>query len=119
MPNGKTVKIWASGTVKRVADGLTNKTSKKAKKILPAGALLWAWDADPEYNEKAGEKWLVLLPKKWNKHVQYAWRYDPSELGVRPASPQQRARAREPQIDDCATDYEPSDDEEQPMDTDA
>jgi len=77
----QTVKIWASGTVRRVADGFTDKTSQKAKKILPAGALLWAWDADPDYNEAAGEmKWLVLLPGKWNKQVQYAWRFDPCEL---------------------------------------
>ena len=46
---GQTVKIWASGTVRRVADGFTDKTSAKAKKILPAGALLWAWDADPAW----------------------------------------------------------------------
>ena len=78
--NGTTVKIWASGTVKRVADGLVDKASARAKKILPAGALLWAWDADPEYDERAGEKWLMLLPKKWNKQVQYAWRFDPCEL---------------------------------------
>ena len=25
-----------------------------------------AWDADPEFDEPAGEQWLVLLPKKWN-----------------------------------------------------
>ena len=30
---------------KRVADGLTDK-AVRGKKILPAGALLWAWDAD-------------------------------------------------------------------------
>ena len=36
--------------------------------------------ADSEYNEAAGELWLVLLPEKWNKHVQYAWRYDACEL---------------------------------------
>jgi hypothetical protein len=78
--DGKTVKIWASGKVKRVADGLTDTRSARAKKILPAGALLWTWDADAEYNEAAGEQWLVLLPEKWNKHVQYAWRFDPREL---------------------------------------
>ena len=77
----KTMKIWASGVVKRVADGLTDTRSKKAQKVLPAGAILWAWDADPEYDEPAGEKWLFLLPKRWNKHVQYAWRYDPCEMG--------------------------------------
>ena len=38
-----------------------------AKKILPAGAVLWAWDADPEFDEPAGEQWLVLLPKKWKR----------------------------------------------------
>ena len=78
--DGKTVKIWASGRVKRVADGLTDKRSERAKKILPAGALLWAWDADSEFNEAAVEQWLVLLPEKWNRHVQYAWRFDPCEL---------------------------------------
>ena len=58
------MKIWASETVARVADGLTDKKSPRARKILPAGALLWAWDADAEYNEVAGEKWLILLPEK-------------------------------------------------------
>ena len=66
--DGKTLKIWASGVVKRVADGLTVK-APRGKKILPAGALLWAWDADAEYDEAAGEKWLILLPQKRNRHV--------------------------------------------------
>ena len=74
------MKIWASGVVKRVADGLTDKRRARARKILPAGALLWAWEADAEYGEKEGEQWLILLPEKWNKQVQYAWRYDPCEL---------------------------------------
>eukprot|EP00966_Prymnesium_polylepis_P333741 7389166-Prymnesium_polylepis.1 len=51
--------IWATGRVVRVADGLTDKRSSRAKKILPAGALLWAWDADPEFDEAAGEQWLI------------------------------------------------------------
>ena len=71
LPWCKTIKIWASSKVKRVADGLTDKRSERAKKILPAGALLWAWEADRDYNEAAGEQWLVLLPEKWNRHVQY------------------------------------------------
>ena len=79
---GKTKKIWASGVVKRVADGLTDAKKGAKKKILPAGALLWAWDADPDYEEVAGEQWLILQPKKWNKQVQYAWRFDPCELGM-------------------------------------
>ena len=44
--------------------GLTDTRSARAKKILPAGALLWAWDADPEFDEAEGEKWLVLLPAR-------------------------------------------------------
>ena len=39
--NGKTVKIWATGTVKHTADGLTDRSSKRAQKVLPAGAVLW------------------------------------------------------------------------------
>ena len=47
--------------------------------------MLWAWDADPDFDELAGEQWLILLPKKWNPktHTQvYSWRYDPRELGA-------------------------------------
>lgn len=58
--DGKKVKIWASGTVKRVADGLNDKRSSRAKKILPAGELLWAWDADADFDEQEGEEWLVF-----------------------------------------------------------
>ena len=39
---GEPVYIWSSGRVVRVADGLADKRSKRAQKILPAGALLWA-----------------------------------------------------------------------------
>ena len=94
--NGQTIKIWASGTVRRVADGINDKSSARAKKILPAGAVLWAWEADPEFDEPAGEKWLVLIPKKWNKHVQYAWRFDPRALGAQGSA---RARPRAPRIE--------------------
>ena len=77
--------IWSTGRVVRVADGLSDKRSKRARSVLPAGAVLWAWDADPEFDEAAGEQWLFLLPKKWNPktHKQvYSWRYDPRELGA-------------------------------------
>ena len=77
--------IWTTGTVKRIADGLNDKRSSRSTKILPAGAVLWAWDADPDFDEQAGEQWLFLLPKKWNPktHKQvYSWRYDPRELGA-------------------------------------
>jgi hypothetical protein len=78
--------IWATGRVTRVADGLTDKRSSRAKKILPAGALLWAWDADPQFDEPAGEQWLILLPKKWNAQQVYSWRFDPRELGAAQAN---------------------------------
>ena len=65
-----------------MADGLTDKRSQRAQKILPGGAVLWAWDADPEFDEAAGEQWLVLLPKKWNGQQVYSWRFDPRELGA-------------------------------------
>ena len=50
----------------------------------------WAWDADPQFDEKAGEQWLVLLPQKWNKQVHYGWRYDPRE--------REAARAERPRL---------------------
>ena len=68
-----------------------SRRSRLARKVLPAGAILWAWEADPEFEEAAGEQWLVLLPKKWNKQQQYSWRFDPRELGAAPNA-QQPAR---------------------------
>ena len=91
--------IWAPGTVTRIADGLADKRSSRAKKILPAGAVLWAWDADPSISEAAGEQWLFLLPDKWNpsRHGRvYSWRYYPRELSVvePPASDERRTHMR-------------------------
>ena len=63
-----------------MADGLTDRKSARAKKLLPAGALLWQWEADPEFEEAAGEQWMILLPKKWNEQTLYGWRYDPRKL---------------------------------------
>ena len=56
--------------------------------------VLWAWDADPEFEEAAGEKWLALLPKKWNKLQLYSWRFDPREFGTA-AAPQRDPRRRD------------------------
>ena len=94
--------IWATGRVARVADGLTDKRSSRAKKILPAGALLWEWDADPQFDEQAGEQWLILLPKKWNTQQQYAWRFDPRELGAVQANAQdpRRKHAKRASVDE-------------------
>ena len=91
---GKRVLIWASGRVARVADGLTDRRSKKAQTVLPAGMLLWTWEADPEFDEPAGEKWLALLPKKWNKQQLYGWRFDPREFATA-AAPQRDPRRRD------------------------
>ena len=107
---GAHLAIWAEGRVARVADGLTDKRSSRAKLILPAGMVLWAWDADPQFEEPAGSKWLALLPKKFNKQQVYSWRLAPSEFG-RAAAPQsaaarprnlRRADAGDPQTDDEA-----------------
>ena len=103
MPDGTTKKIWASGVIKRVADGLTHKRTERCTNILPAGALLWAWEADAEFEEGAGEQWMVLHPAKYNKHVQYAWRFDPCEL-VAPG--QRKPPPREPLVEECVTDEE-------------
>ena len=50
--NGEYIYIWSPGKVVRVADGLTDKTTKMGKKLLPAGAVLWAWEADAEFDEE-------------------------------------------------------------------
>ena len=96
LPDGTSQLIWATGRVARVADGLTDTRTKRGKALLPAGAVLWAWDADPEFGEVAGEKWLVLLPKKWNptKAIVYGWRYDPRELSSAAAAPVRDERRR-------------------------
>ena len=69
---GEYIYIWSPGKVVRVADGLTDKTGKK---LLPAGAVLWAWEP--------GEKWLTLRKDKFNEQVWYGWRLDPRELVAR------------------------------------
>ena len=76
--------IWATGRVVRVADGLTDKRSPRARMVLPAGMVLWAWDADPDFGEAAGEQWLALVPQKWNpsRALLYGWRYDPREFAA-------------------------------------
>ena len=54
-------------------DGLTEKRSTRAKQILPRGFVqLWGWDADPEFEEPAGEEWINL----------HAWRWDPRRQGA-------------------------------------
>ena len=49
-----------------------------------------------QFGEVAGEKWLTLLPKKWNPphQVVYGWRYDPRELSASAAAPTRDQRRR-------------------------
>ena len=56
--------------------------------------VLWAWDADPEFGEAAGEQWLALLPQKWNppRQLLYGWRYDPCEFAAAPTVRDERRR---------------------------
>ena len=83
-----------------------------AQKILPAGALLWAWDEDKEFQEAAGEKWLVLHPGKYNRHVQYAWRFDPCELGMQSSTAQQQPRAPRVELATPEDEFLDTDDED-------
>ena len=96
LPDGSSQLIWATGRVARIADGLTDTKTARGKALCPAGAVLWQWDADAEFGEVAGEKWLVLLPKKWNPStaVVYGWRYDPRELSASAAAPERDERRR-------------------------
>ena len=92
--NNEPVYIWSTGKVVRVADGLTDKKSPRARKVLPAGMVLWAWEADPEFDEAAGEQWLALLPQKWNpsRALLYGWRYDPRQFAAPPTERDERRR---------------------------
>ena len=77
----------------------TSAALDRARKILPAGAVLWEWDADPEFEEPAGEKWLGLLPKKWNKQQLYSWRFAPCEFAAAAAPQRDRRRANARRMD--------------------
>ena len=90
---GQYMYIWTPGRVVRVADGLNDKRSKQGKKLLPAGAVLWAYEADEEFEEQAGEQWLTLLPAKFNHQVWYGWRFDPRSLARAPAEQPEAARS--------------------------
>ena len=52
----KPMLIWSRGRISRVADGLTDTRSPRAKTVLPLGAVLWEWEADPVFEEPAGER---------------------------------------------------------------
>lgn len=43
----------------------------------------FTWEADAEFGEEPGEKWLTLRKDKFNEQVWYGWRLDPRELVAR------------------------------------
>ena len=75
-PNGATPTAALSTTDSR---SLAQRAqTKDPARPVPGGAvLLWGWDADPDFDEQAGEQRLVLLPSKWNPTTHrtvYSWR---------------------------------------------
>ena len=53
------------------------------QKSLEAVDCTPAWEADAEFDEEPGEKWLTLRKDKFNEQVWYGWRLDPRELVAR------------------------------------
>eukprot|EP00965_Chrysotila_dentata_P152655 5045258-Pleurochrysis_carterae.AAC.2 len=72
--------MWCEGEVVSVADGKSDKRSKRARTLLPAGAIQFKWPADKERNEPELYTWTILHPQMWNKDVQNAWCWAPSGL---------------------------------------
>ena len=68
-------------------------------------ALVDEGDPDPDFDEVAGEKWLILLPEKWNRQVQYSWRFAPCELALKlaprgvPRPPPRRPQVEQGDLD--------------------
>ena len=42
----------AEAEIVKVADGATDKETERCTKLLPAGAVLLKWEADPDYEEE-------------------------------------------------------------------
>ena len=91
---GEPLLIWSPGEVLRVADGTSDKASERCRKMLPAGMVLLKWAEDADRKEKETQSWKVLLPQKFNKQVQYAWRYDPRDVPQVAPEPEARAGGR-------------------------
>jgi hypothetical protein len=98
-------KMWCPCKVLRVADGETaygrhgQAESARARKLLPAGAVLVEWEPDHERGEHhATVMWLVLHPDRWagrgaSGHL--AWRWDPRDMPSQSAGPSARRARRE------------------------
>ena len=72
--------IWCAGTIVKVADGRTTKSSKKAKSPLKWGAVRIRWPEDAEYAERESFVWSVLKPADFTKERHLGWRYSKAEL---------------------------------------
>ena len=79
--------------VLRVADSGSHKDAhgksecSRARKLLPAGAILVQWDLDPKRSEEeATVIWLVPHLERLNGNGDLAWRWDAAELAKRQAA---------------------------------
>ena len=77
---GKRTAMLCPCAALRVVDGGSDKgaigksESSRARKLLPAGAILVQWDPDPDRGEEeATAIWLVLHPDRWNGNGHSAW----------------------------------------------
>ena len=95
----KATLIWSTGRVVRVADGLTDKRSKRAQKILPGGAVLWAWDADPEFDRQQVSNGLYCCPASG---IQRSIRMCTAGGMIRVSSVQHRSRSETQGASRCA-----------------
>ena len=80
-----------------MADGTSDKASEKYKKMLPAGMVLIKWPEDVDRGERCEKEtqgWRLLLPKKFNKHQQYGWRFNPRDVPCVAPLPEPEARGR-------------------------
>ena len=98
---GKRTAMLCPCAVLRVADGGSNKgahgksISSRARKHLPAGAILVQWDPDPDRGEEeASVMRLVLHPERWNGNGHSAWRLDAAQLAKRQAAAGPSAQER-------------------------
>ena len=53
------------------------------RRAVGVGGRRRVWEADAEFDEEPGEKWLTLRKDKFNEQVWYGWRLDPRELVAR------------------------------------
>ena len=55
-------------------DGVADKLSDKARKLLPKDMAWVRWPEDPDFEEEESWAWLQLEAKKFNKNAHNGWR---------------------------------------------